>query len=946
MAQSFDKHKAKELIEKYKYTILEGDEILFEIKRSIDDIRTFNDEANQRNICSKRIEDRVLYNNENNELPTIAVSLIQLLGRLKPIFDNGQKEYEFVNENNEKIKQAVKDLAIGTSGLRWFFSSGEKKRKAKSAFDYLSVEVDQTFSNSVQKLMYLYNDYGQRIQDNILTDFETRKDEYKRIYYQLVKNQKTNSTSKIVSELMNQYHKTCEDYTDLNGLISQMETLIINSAKKLRNEEAVKTLKGVSIDEINRDRQGFRIKALKDAGYVTIGDLVPVTSSHLSSIHGISVSAADSIKEKVQQMLDMTIAQTKISLHADKKTKNTTELISYLYIGKLHLNAAYELKKKYELDHKGVDQAANCLLEVGSGMQWLFMKDQEKNEYVESYDVLKQFLSHNYSQKLVQRNQSIQGKHKIDPNVAWKDFEENSVSFYTLLEKLMPELLGSDQFYGLPEDLAKEIDDQAFFPDGLTVQLRNYQVWGVKYALHQERILLGDEMGLGKTVQAIATMVSLRNTGCKHFLVVCPASVLINWSDEVQKHSKLRPIVIHGQSRSSALKRWMSSGGVGITTYETTGTIQFPSDMHIDMLVVDEAHYIKNPQARRSKNVKLLSEKSDRIMFMTGTALENKVNEMVNLIDILNPAIAAKLNNISYMSTAPQFRETVAPVYYRRKKEEVLTELPDLIESIEWCQLGKIERSVYEEDVLAKKYADIRRVSWSVDDLKYSSKGKRLAELVEEATSDNRNVIVFSFFLDTMQKVRKLIGDKYFGFINGSVPAQKREGIVKSFNQQKGKVLLAQIQAGGTGLNIQGASVVIFCEPQLKPSLENQAVARAYRMGQTNSNVLVYRLMCPDSIDEKIMNLLQEKQSVFDAFADRSVAADNSGSGAKDKEIDQKTFSGLIQEEIDRITRKNQHGGNDTQNKTRKGKIDFVSDPDDGFTYVSASRNKRISSTA
>ena len=114
------------------------------------------------------------------------------------------------------------------------------------------------------------------------------------------------------------------------------------------------------------------------------------------------------------------------------------------------------------------------------------------------------------------------------------------------MENIAPGILGnSDHVYGLPENLAREIQDECFFPDGLLCDLRRYQEFGVKYILHQERVLLGDEMGLGKTIQAIATMVSLKNTGATHFVVLCPASVIINWCREIQKFSKLRAIKVH-----------------------------------------------------------------------------------------------------------------------------------------------------------------------------------------------------------------------------------------------------------------------------------------------------------------------------------------------------------------------------------------------------------------
>ena len=132
----------------------------------------------------------------------------------------------------------------------------------------------------------------------------------------------------------------------------------------------------------------------------------------------------------------------------------------------------------------------------------------------------------------------------------------------------------------------------------------------------------------------------------------------------------------------------------------------------------------------------------------------------------------------------------------------------------------------------------------------------------------------------------------------------RRQEIIDDFdNAPAGKVVISQIIAGGTGLNIQSASVVIFCEPQLKPSIENQAIARAYRMGQAR-NVLVYRLLCENTIDERITEMLAEKQAIFNAFADKSVAADN-------VEVDVKSLGNIIKEEIDRINRTRKNTGDE-----------------------------------
>jgi len=448
---------------------------------------------------------------------------------------------------------------------------------------------------------------------------------------------------------------------------------------------------------------------------------------------------------------------------------------------------------------------------------------------------------------------------------------------------------------GLPGKLAEGIRKEPLYLKGLSVTLRRYQKWGVKYILHQKRVLIGDEMGLGKTVQAIAAMVSLRNTGATHFAVVCPAGVLANWCREIVKHSDLRAVRVHGSDRESALASWLRAGGVAVTTYETASYFELDSTFRFALLAVDEAHYIKNPMARRTLHTVRLSEHADRLLFMTGTALENNVDEMITLVRLLQPAVADQLGRLACMSDAPEFREKIAPVYFRRKREDVLTELPRLIEKKKWCSLTPEEELLYEEAVLGKRYSAARRVSWNVADLRNSSKARRLLAIVERAREDKRKVIVFSFFLDTVRRVSLFLGDRTLEPITGSTSPQRRQEIIDEFEKAPdGAVLTAQIQAAGTGLNIQAASVVVFCEPQFKPSIENQAIARAYRMGQTR-NVLVYRLLCVDTVDERITELLRKKQAVFDAFADSSEAVAGSA------ELDAGTFGGIMNAEGDRL---------------------------------------------
>ena len=536
---------------------------------------------------------------------------------------------------------------------------------------------------------------------------------------------------------------------------------------------------------------------------------------------------------------------------------------------------------------------------ICGGIKWFFTSSSDKIVATAAYQTLTGPSAVSYEKRARDLIERIDHARSVSVTKAWAGFSQNPIPYISILETLVPDLLGNGNAeYGLPRELAQEIQDQCFFPDGLLCTLRRYQEWGVKYVLHQEKVLLGDEMGLGKTIQAIATMVSLKNTGATHFMVICPASVISNWCREITEKSKLRATRIHGAGRMKAFHDWIKTGGVAVTTYETTGFIHMAEDFRFSELVVDEAHYIKNPDAKRSQNVREIAAHAERLMFMTGTALENKVDEMIALIQILQPDIAVQARNMAFLSAAPQFREMIAPVYYRRKREDVLTELPEKIESKEWCTLLPEEEELYERAVLRKDYVEARRVSWNADDVSKSCKAKRLIELVEDAASDGRKTIVFSFFLDTIQKVQEALGGRCVEPINGSVTPQRRQEIIDDFDKAPaGAVLPAQIQSGGTGLNIQSASVVILCEPQLKPSIENQAISRAYRMGQSR-NVLVYRLLCENSVDEKITEMLAEKQQLFDAFADKSVAANES------MELDDKTLGNIIKEEIDRINEK------------------------------------------
>lgn len=723
-------------------------------------------------------------------------------------------------------------------------------------------------------------------------------------------------TTQEAKTLVSKHLQTLTALKDVAELDVNLKNDIKKAADAFVVQEVLTVLRGVPVDELNRDKQGIRIKALVEHNFTTLADLYVASVYNIASVRGISEDTAYTIKRIVNNFVEKTKNEIKIQLSIDDKSKYSSALVKAISIYK---NSAPYIQKSDDIlsaNSQLVTDKIDELKPATNVLRWFFTSKATKAKAVEAYIKLKQLLNSGYGTQVQSILTALKKISKTTNEDAWRDFASNNVQFYNILEETNPGLLGTDDaLYGLPEDLAREIQDECFFPDGLKCTLRRYQEWGVKYILHQERVLLGDEMGLGKTIQAIATMVSLKNTGATHFVVVCPASVVTNWCREITKHSLLRATKVHGSGRKYALQSWLETGGVAVTTYETTSFFKLEANFKYDLLVVDEAHYIKNPEAKRTINTKELCKHTGRLLFMTGTALENRVEEMISLISILQPKIALMVQDLAFMASAPQFRNKVAPVYYRRKREDVLTELPELIESKEWCSMSAEEEKIYEDAILNHHFTEARRVSWNVDNLRNSSKANRLKEIVEEAEAEDRKVIVFSFFLDTIRRITAFLGNRCLNPINGSVNPKRRQEIIDEFDESPaGSVLVAQIQSGGTGLNIQSASVVVICEPQFKPSIENQAISRAYRMGQAR-NVLVYRLLCENSIDERITELLEQKQAIFDAFADKSVSAQQS------LEIDDKTFGDIITDEIARINEK--RGITPDHNSEANGNSDY-----------------------
>jgi len=463
---------------------------------------------------------------------------------------------------------------------------------------------------------------------------------------------------------------------------------------------------------------------------------------------------------------------------------------------------------------------------------------------------------------------------KSSPSTAdpWVDFIERPADYFALLAELGLLIEDQQKVHGdLPDAIVEAIRRLELDTRYLNASLRGYQSFGARFSVVQRKVILGDEMGLGKTVEALAALAHLRAQGAHHFLVICPAAVVTNWVRETQTKTKLRAHRLHGPGRDHSLSSWIRNGGVGVTTFESLAWLR-PKPVGgdgIGCVVVDEAHYVKNPGAQRSQRTAAMISGSKRSILLTGTPLENRLEEFRNLMNYVRPDLVVDASE----SSPGRFRKQIAPGYLRRNQEDVLTELPGLVEVAEWLPMSPTDHNAYRDAVAAGNFMAMRQAAFLGG--ANSEKMRRLIEVVTEARTNHRKVIVFSYFRNVLDDVARTLSGDIFGPLSGSVSASQRQVTVDRFTSARdGAVLVAQIVAGGIGLNIQAASVVVICEPQLKPTVEWQAIARARRMGQLNS-VQVHRLLSEVGVDQRITEILARKRELFEDFARTSATAES-----------------------------------------------------------------------
>ncbi|MBJ7680907.1 DEAD/DEAH box helicase [Weissella confusa] len=587
-------------------------------------------------------------------------------------------------------------------------------------------------------------------------------------------------------------------------------------------------------------------------------------------VDGIGDVSRSNMQAALNELIRSQKADQVIRFDVTFKSKGQTKLLKELYKLKTAQRIMKSLGQLTEISYRSL---ADVRREITPGI-WLFKGTAAKQAVVDATNKYEKYLQSGEIQQLHESANELTDLERVDGEDVWDDFDADAAGYYALLEDasgMQGTTAGKDSI--LDSETIKAVEDWPLDESLIKSSLRGWQRFGAKYILKYHRVLLGDEMGLGKTIQALAVMADSKSRGGTHFLVVVPASVITNWQRETEKHTKLKPVVIHGSQKFDAYRNWINNGGVGITNYETMRALDLTMLPFIDLMFVDEAQNIKNPGSQRSIATYTATESANIVLFMSGTPLENRLDEMLVLLRKLRPDRESDLVRDGYYHNPEKFRRGIADIYLRRKQEDVLNELPPKTQTDEWVEFGTEQVEIYRHALQNPAFMKLRQVGWQGND-QDNQKLIRTLELVDEAIENGQKVIIFSYFRNVLMTLQRVLGSKTLEPITGGVSVSHRQEIVDTFSSDESKsVLLAQVVAGGVGLNIQAASVVIFAEPQIKPSLEAQAIARAQRMGQTRP-VFVYRMLNERSVDERIVQLLETKQTVFDVYADRSVAAD------------------------------------------------------------------------
>lgn len=452
-----------------------------------------------------------------------------------------------------------------------------------------------------------------------------------------------------------------------------------------------------------------------------------------------------------------------------------------------------------------------------------------------------------------------------------------------------------------------ESDDSDFqIPKKLKPIMRSYQLTGFKWLKSLSKYSLGgilaDDMGLGKTLQIISLLAS--NNSNRPSIVVCPTSLVYNWKSEIERFSPdISTLIIAGTSTERCdLISTINEYNLILTSYDLIKRdIEFYDNYEFKYCILDEAQYIKNSSTQNAKAVKLL--KSQVRFALTGTPIENSLADLWSIFDFILPGYLYSYKKFREKYEIPivkdedtamlqRLNKQILPFILRRLKKDVLKELPDKIDTLTFAQMEETQRKLYEAELLKLNNEfrnEIREKGYEKSQIKILSMLTRLRqiccdptlcfdnydggsakldlcmEIIKNSIENNHKILIFSQFTSMLRIIEKELNFNSISYfmLTGATGSMERLDLANRFNMDNTPVFLISLKAGGTGLNLTGADVVIHFDPWWNISAQNQATDRTHRIGQ-NNKVQVFKLIAKNTIEEKIEKLQQNKKDLAD----------------------------------------------------------------------------------
>ncbi|KGH33376.1 DEAD/DEAH box helicase [Lactococcus cremoris] len=531
----------------------------------------------------------------------------------------------------------------------------------------------------------------------------------------------------------------------------------------------------------------------------------------------------------------------------------------------------------FDIPHVEDGEFANVIAKLQENAEFYISESGKFYHFNEKFDRLKAALHELDDQFVIQGsslhvniNRSFQIS-KIFEKISGASFSEKFKSLYQHLTH--------------PEEFPYEK------PEHIKASLRSYQETGVRWMSMLSHYNLGgilaDDMGLGKTVQAITFILSNLKKD-ESVLITAPASLTYNWASEFEKFTDEIDFVVIDGNKADRTKEIQENHQIYITSYGSfLKDFEDYQDKKLNYLLLDEAQVVKNYSSKTNKSLSALNV--EHTFALSGTPLENRIEEIWAIFQVVMPGFLPKREKFNKMEPSVISR-LIQPFIMRRKKEDVLEELPDKMEITVYNQLADDQKVIYlaQLELMQKQVLEMDNAALSrsrieilagitrlrqicntpalfMDDYKGSSgKLERLRELLAQIKDSGHRPLIFSQFTKVFPHIEKLMEEQEMTAykLTGSTPIKDRLSMVQAFNAGSRDAFLVSLKAGGVGLNLTSADVVILVDLWWNPAVEEQAIARAHRMGQKNT-VEVIRLITQGTIEEKIMEIQERKKDLI-----------------------------------------------------------------------------------